>query len=93
METYLDMGNQSIYNVKEPVNLDQAVNKRYVDGKVANKVNTSYVQNIARQVLYKADKVELNNYLKLDGSSTMTGNLQMNKPRIKMFTNINTSNR
>lgn len=28
VETYLDMGNQSIYNVKEPVNSDQAVNKK-----------------------------------------------------------------
>ena len=31
MEMCLDMGNQFIYNVKTPVNIDQGVNKGYVD--------------------------------------------------------------
>ena len=46
-------------------------------------INTSYVQNFAEQVFYKANKAGVNNYLKLDGSSTMTGNSQMNNSRIK----------
>ena len=36
-----------------------------------------------RQVLYKADKRDLENYLKRDGSSKMTGNLQIDNHRIK----------
>lgn len=31
MEIYLDMGNNYIYNLKNPGNNDQAVNKGYVD--------------------------------------------------------------
>ena len=83
METYLDMGNNYIYNVKTPINNDEAVNKGYVEAKLANKVNSSIVQNVMRQVLYKADKRDLENYLKRDGSSKMTGNLQMDNHRIK----------
>ena len=44
----------------------EAVNKKYVDGKL----NT------------KADKNDLNGYLKLDGTSQMQGNLEMNNRRI-----------
>ena len=44
----------------------EAVNKKYVDGKL----NT------------KADKNDLNGYLKLDGTSQMQGNLEMNNNRI-----------
>ena len=35
METYLDMGNQFIYNVKTPINIDQGVNKSYADTKLS----------------------------------------------------------
>lgn len=31
MQTYLDVGNNSIFNVKTPVNKDQGANKDYVD--------------------------------------------------------------
>ena len=44
----------------------EATNKRYVD----NKLND------------KAHKSDLNNYLKLDGTDQMQGNLQMNNNRI-----------
>ena len=44
----------------------EATNKRYVD----NKLND------------KANKSDLNNYLKLDGTDQMQGNLQMNNNRI-----------
>ena len=36
-----------------------------------------------RQVLYKADKRDLDSYLKRDASLNMTGNLQINNYRIK----------
>ena len=42
METALDMGNHTIYNVKDPIVADQGANKKYVDaetGKNATKVN------------------------------------------------------
>jgi len=83
MATYLDMGNNYIYNVKEPIKNDQATNKGYVDGKLDNKVNKSIVQNVMRQVLYKAGKRDPYNYLKRDGSFTMTGNLNMSQKRMK----------
>ena len=35
METYLDMGNQFIYNVNTPINIDQVVNKSYADTKLS----------------------------------------------------------
>ena len=35
METYLDMGNHFIYNVEEPINNDQGVNKSYADTKLS----------------------------------------------------------
>ena len=35
VETYLDMGNQFIYNVKTPINIDQGVNKSYADTKLS----------------------------------------------------------
>ena len=50
------MGNNYIYIVKSPINNDQATSKGHVDEKLAKKVNTSVVQNVMRQVLYKADK-------------------------------------
>ena len=59
-------------------NSDQAVNKGYVHTKLANKVNSSIFQNGMRQVLYKADKRDLESYLKRDGSLNITGNLNVN---------------
>ena len=35
METYLQMGNQFIYNVKTAINIDQGVNKSYADTKLS----------------------------------------------------------
>ena len=70
MKTSLDMGNNFIYNVKTPTNIDQAVNKSYVDTTVSNKMLTA------------ATKQELVDYLKKDGSVVMTGNLNMDNNRI-----------
>ena len=63
----LDMKGFAIKNMKVTPNNDaSATSRKYVDGKL----NT------------KADKNDLNNYLKLDGTSQMQGNLQMNNNRI-----------
>ena len=63
----LDMKGFAIKNMKvTPRDDASATSRKYVDGKL----------NI------KADKSDLNNYLKLDGSKQMQGNLQMNNNRI-----------
>ena len=63
----LDMKGFAIKNMKvTPRDDASAVSRKYVDGKL----NT------------KADKSDVNNYLKLDGSKQMQGNLQMNNNRI-----------
>ena len=37
MEASIDMNNNKIYNVKDPVQADQATNKKYVDNQVEKK--------------------------------------------------------
>ena len=62
-----DMKGFAVKNMKVTPGGDaSATSRKYVDGKL----NT------------KADKNDLNNYLKLDGTSQMQGNLQMNNKRI-----------
>ena len=62
----LDMKGFAIKNMKvTPGNDASATSRKYVDGKL----NT------------KADKNDLNDYLKLDGTSQMQGNLQMNNEK------------
>ena len=43
METALDMGNNTVFNVKDCTELDQASNKRYVDNSVNVKADKTYV--------------------------------------------------
>ena len=63
----LDMKGFAIKNMKvTPANDASATSRKYVNGKL----NT------------KANKSDLNNYLKLDGSKQMQGNLNMNNKRI-----------
>ena len=63
----LDMKGYAIKNMKiTPGNDASATSRKYVDGKL----NT------------KANKNDLNNYLKRDGTSQMQGNLEMNNNRI-----------
>ena len=61
MKTFLDMGNQPIYRLRDPVNGLQGANKRYVE----------------RKTTTKADKTELNDYIKKDGSTAMTGDFKI----------------
>ena len=78
----LNMSNNKITNLAYPTSNNDVVNKSYVDTKLATKANSSVLQNAMRQILYKADKAELNNYLKLDGTNSMTGDLNMSNDQI-----------
>ena len=62
----IDMNGFTIDNLPLPTANDHACNKGYVD----NKVNS------------KADRSDLNDYMKHDGSKVMTGTLNMNNNRI-----------
>ena len=62
----IDMNGFSIVNLPLPTANDHACNKVYVDNKVDSKANKS----------------DLNDYMKLDGSKVMTGTLNMNNNRI-----------
>ena len=67
MQANLKMNNKRITGLTNvPAYDGKAVNKKYVDVKLNN----------------KADKNDLNGYLKLDGTSQMQGNLEMNNNRI-----------
>ena len=74
MQTYLDMGGNFINNVKTPTSNNQASNKSYVDTTATNTINAA--------ALIHATKAELDDYLKKDGTTPMTGNLDLNNNRI-----------
>ena len=74
MKTYLDMGDNYVYNVKNPTANNQASNKSYFDTTATNTMNAA--------AMIHATKAELADYLKKDGSVTMTGNLNMDNNRI-----------
>ena len=74
MKTYLDMGDNYIYNVKTPTSNDQASNKSYVD--------TTATNTMSAAAMIHATKAELADYLKKDGTNPMTENLNMDGKRI-----------
>ena len=74
MKTYLNMGDNFIYNVKSPTANDQATNKTYVDTTVTNRINAA--------AMIHATKTELADYLKKDGTTPMTGDLNMGGKQI-----------
>ena len=55
----INLNQNRIIKLQDPIDDNDAVNKGYVDGKVVN--------------------VDLNGYLRRDGSLNMTGNLKMDK--------------
>lgn len=61
------MENNYIYSVKTPINNDQSAYNQYVGSVLSKKVNSTQFENVSRQVLYKAGKTELDNYMKRDG--------------------------
>ena len=69
----LDMKGFAIKNLKvTPGGHGSATSRKYVDRKVAS----------------KADRSDLNQYLKLDGSKQMSGNIKMNGKRVVGLTNV-----
>ena len=68
------MGDNFINRVKTPTSNDQASNKSYVDTTATNTIHAA--------ALIHATKAELDDYLKKDGTTPMTGNLDMNNNRI-----------
>ena len=74
MKTDLDMGDNFIYNVKTPTSNDQVSNKSYVDTTATNTMNAA--------AMVHATKAELADYLKKDGTTPMTGNLNMDGKQI-----------
>lgn len=56
MQTYLDIGNNYIYNIKTPTANDQAANKDYVD--------TTQTNTMSAAAMIHAIKAELGDYLK-----------------------------
>ena len=108
MEASIDMNNNTIYNVKDPVQADQATNKKYVDNQLAKKLdkeadidmkNNSIVNLKFPSNQKDATSVEFVNkrlsetqkeYLKLDGSKSMSGDLNLNNNKI---VNLQTDNK
>ena len=71
MQNPIDMNNHTIENLISPTVNDHACTKGYADNLVIN----------------KADSSDLNDYLKLDGSKSMAGNLNMDNNRIYKLPN------
>ena len=100
MEASIDMNNNTIYNVKDPVQADQATNKKYVDNQLVKKLdkgadidmkNNSIVNLKFPSNQKDATSVEFVNkrlsetqkeYLKSDGTKSMTGDLNLNNNKI-----------
>ena len=68
-------GNRITGLTNVPYYYGEAANKRYVDDKVNFKADKSELSN-------KADTRDLDDYLKLDGTKPMQGNINMNNNRI-----------
>ena len=94
METAFDMGDNTIFNVKDPTAADQGVNKKYVDAETAkNRVEINRVEFdlntdilvSQNQIKTKADKtyVDAENAKQLSLSGgTMTGQIDMGGKKI-----------
>ena len=100
MEASIDMNNNTIYNVKDPVQADQATNKKYVDNQLAKKldkeadidmknksiINLKFPSNqkdaTSVEFVNKRLSETQKNYLKLDGTTSMSGDLNLNNNKI-----------
>ena len=93
METYLDMGNHFIYNVKTPINIDHGVNKSYTDTKLSLSsglmtgnldMNTNRIYNVAQPNgdNQPATKIWSENKFLDKSSGVMAGPLNMFKNKI-----------
>ena len=100
MEQTLDMNNNTIFNVKDPLQADQATNKKYVDNQLAKKLDKDTTidmkDNAITNVKFPVNQKDVatveyitqritnsqKNYLKLDGTTSMSGNLNLNNNKI-----------
>ena len=92
----LDMNNHFITNIKDPVNLDHGVNKKYVDNQLAKKLDKGakidMKNNAITNVKFPVNQKDVatveyitnsqKNYLKLDGTTSMSGDLNLNNNKI-----------
>ena len=96
----LDMNNHFITNIKDPVNSDHGVNKKYVDNQLAKKLDKGAKIDMKNKsiinlhlptnqrdaacvefVNYRLSETQ-KNYLKLDGTTSMSGDLNLNNNKI-----------
>ena len=92
----LDMNNHLITNIKDPVNSDHGVNKKYVDNQLAKKLDKDTTIDMKDKAITNV-KFPVNqkdvatveyitnsqkNYLKLDGTTSMSGDLNLNNNKI-----------
>ena len=92
----LDMNNHFITNIKDPVNSDHGVNKKYVDNQLAKKLDKGakidMKNNAITNVKFPVNQKDVatveyitnsqKNYLKLDGTTIMSGDLNLNNNKI-----------
>ena len=104
----LDMNNHFITNIKDPVNSDHGVNKKYVDNQLVKKLDKDTTidmkDNAITNVKFPVNQKDVatveyitqritnsqKNYLKLDGTTSMSGDLNLNNNKI---TNLQTDYR
>ena len=96
----LDMNNHFITNIKDPVNSDHGVNKKYVDNQLVKKLDKDTTIDMKNKsiinlnlptnprdatcvefVNYRLSETQ-KNYLKLNGTTSMTGDLNLNNNKI-----------
>ena len=106
MEASINMNNNTIYNVKDPEQVDQATNKKYVDNQLVKKLDKEVdidmknhsITNLnlpsnprdaacAEFVNYRIDDVTHKKFLKLYGTNSMTGDLNLNNNKNYKLTN------
>ena len=92
----LDMNNHFVTNVKDPVNADHGVNKKYVDNQLVKKLDKDTTidmkDNAITNVKFPVNQKDVatveyitnsqKNYLKLDGTTSMSGDLNLNNNKI-----------
>ena len=96
----LDMNNHFITNIKDPVNSDHGVNKKYVDNQLVKKLDNDTTidmkDNAITNVKFPVNQKDVatveyitqritnsqKNYLKLDGTTSMSGDLNLNNNKI-----------
>ena len=92
----LDMNNHFVTNIKDPVNSDHGVNKKYVDNQLVKKLDKDTTidmkDNAITNVKFPVNQKDVatveyitnsqKNYLKLDGTTSMSGDLNLNNNKI-----------